>query len=71
MLLAILLVLLLLVQQSAAQPALNVWSINGPNADVRKVVVDPINPAIIYAGTGSVYPQSGLGIFKSINNGAS
>ncbi len=69
--LAILLVLLLLVQQNAAQPALNVWSINGPNADVRKIVVDPINPAIIYAGTGNVYPQSGLGIFKSINNGAS
>ena len=67
---AILLVLLFTVQQSEAQPALNVWSINGPNADVRRLVVDPINPAIIYAGTGNVYPQSGRGVFKSINNGA-
>lgn len=44
--------------------AVNVWSSHGPNAEVRKVVVDTFNPNIIYAGTG-------LGIFKSINGGES
>jgi len=61
---AVWLVVLLLVQQSAAQPALNVWRSSGPNADVTTVVVDPNNPNIIYAGSYG-------GVFKSVNNGAS
>jgi hypothetical protein len=52
------------VQQSAAQSTLNVWQSNGPNANINKVVVDPHNPNIIYAGSSS-------GVFKSVNNGAS
>jgi photosystem II stability/assembly factor-like uncharacterized protein len=59
---AVWLVVLLLVQQSAAQPALNVWSNNGPNAYVNSVVVDPNNSNVIYAGSNS-------GVLKSVNNG--
>src|SRR4051812_14302771 len=61
---AVWLVVLLLVQQSAAQTRLNIWWSNGPNAYVRTVVVDPHNPNVVYAGSSS-------GVFKSVNNGES
>lgn len=35
-------VVLFLIQQSAAQPALNVWRSNGPNAEIAAVTVDPV-----------------------------
>ncbi len=57
--------LLLLVQLGSGQTPLNVWSSNGPNAEISSVVADPINPNIIYAGSAH------SGIFKSTNNGAS
>lgn len=70
---AILLVLPLMVQQSAAQPALNVWSSNGPNAQIYSLVVDPNDRNTIYAGGPGDYGAGGrpTGVFKSINNGAS
>lgn len=58
------LVLLILIQPSAAQNGLNVWKSNGPFADVRSVVVDPTDPNVIYT-------WGFTGIFKSVNNGAS
>lgn len=39
---AIWIVVLLLVQQSAAQSDLNVWSSNRPNAYIATLVVDPL-----------------------------
>jgi len=67
---AVWLVVLLLVQQSAAQPTLNIWSSSGPNAVIASVAVDPVNPNIIYAGVG-LNSGTPRGVFKSFNNGAS
>ena len=42
----------------------NVWTGTGPDGGpIRSVLVDPITPTIIYAGTG------GSGVFKSTNGG--
>jgi photosystem II stability/assembly factor-like uncharacterized protein len=61
--LAICIIVLFLLQQSAAQSPLNVWQSNGPNANICTVAVDPFNPSIVYAGASN-------GVFKSVNYGA-
>ena len=44
---------------------LNTWPTNGPaNGNVQTVAIDPVTPAILYAGT------SGGGAFKSVDGGA-
>ncbi len=68
---AVWLVILLSAQQSAAQPALNVWRSNGPNAYINTMVVDPHNPNVVYAGINDCSLISNCGVFKSVNNGAS
>ena len=68
-LLPLLLIIVVSETHRAAAPDLNIWSSNGPNADISRVVVDPSNPSIIYAA--SAQPGGQPGVFKSINNGAS
>ena len=63
-LLPLLLIIVVSETHRAAAPDLNIWSSNGPNAQIAIVVVDPSDPRILYAGGQG-------GVFKSIDNGVS
>lgn len=68
---ALYLAVLALFQPAHAQPQLNIWSSNGPNAQIYSLVADPNDLNTIYAGGPGGYGAGPMGVVKSINNGAS
>jgi len=57
-------ILLLSLCQGSLYAGVNIWTCNGPDGGyVSSLVIDPKNPSILYTGTG-------IGIYKSLNGGA-
>ncbi len=63
---------LLVLYANFVNAGINKWTTNGPDGGLVKMVeMDPNDPNILYAGTGSFYSGTGSGLYKSTNAGLS